>query len=117
MPGRYQISSFLQAKLKEANLTAEEVIGKALNIKAEGFTAEGVMFPEGTAFLAWYKDEPHVARVKGGTIEIAGKKVTSVSAAAAEVTGRPTTNGWAFWLVKLPGKNEFTPIAQFRKAA
>jgi hypothetical protein len=118
MPGRYQISSTLQAKLKELNLTAEEVIRKALNIKAEGLnTAEGVFFPEGTAFLAWYKDEAHVARVKGGAIEIADKKVSSVSAAAAEVTGRPTTNGWAFWLVKLPGKNEFTPIAQFRKVA
>lgn len=116
MASRYQISTTVQEKLKEMNLTAEEVIRKALHIKTEGLaTAEGVFFPEGTALLAWYKDEAHVARVKEGAIIISGKSVPSVSAAAAVVTGRATTNGWAFWQVKFPGKNEFVPIASLRK--
>ena len=50
MSGRYQISASVQTKLKEMNLTAEEVIRKALSIKTEGLaTSEGVFFPEGTA--------------------------------------------------------------------
>jgi hypothetical protein len=116
MSGRYQISSLVQNKLKELNLTAEEVIRTALKIKPEGLAAEGVLFPEGTAFLAWYKDRPHWGIVKDGAIEIEKEKFTSVSGAAAKITGRPTTNGWAFWLIKQPGKNEFIPIANFRKA-
>lgn len=115
MPNRNQISPLLQKKLKEMNLTAEEVIRKALDIKSEGLqTSEGVFFPEGTAFLAWYKDAAHVGRVKEGSIVIGDKSANSVSAAAAIITGRPTTNGWSFWMVKLPGKNEFVPIMSFR---
>jgi hypothetical protein len=115
MSGRYQISTLVQNKLKELNLTADEVIRKALNIKADGLqTSEGVLFPEGTAFLAWYKDRPHWGIVKEGAIEIEKEIFTSVSGAAAKVTGRPTTNGWDFWLIKLPGKNEFAPIKSFR---
>lgn len=116
MSSRYQISTAVQKQLKELGLTAEEVIRKALNIKAEGLsTSEGVFFPEGTAFLAWYKERPHWGLVKEGAIEIEKERFTSVSGAAAKITGRPTTNGWAFWLIKLPGKNEFIPIMSFRK--
>jgi hypothetical protein len=115
MSGRYQISSLVQNKLKELNLTAEDVIRKALNIKVEGIITDGIAFPEGTVFLSWYKDAAHTARVKEGSIIINGKSVTSVSAAAAVVTGRATTNGWDFWTVKLPAKNEFIPIKTFRK--
>jgi hypothetical protein len=116
MPARYQISPLVQKKLKEMDLTADDVIRKALEIKSEGLsTSEGVFFPEGTAFLAWYKDEAHVGRVKEGSIIVGDKSANSVSAAAAIVTGRPTTNGWSFWMVKLPGKNEFVPIMNFRE--
>lgn len=115
MPNRNQISPLVQKRLKTMNLTADEVIRKALDIKEEGLsTSEGVFFPEGTAFLAWYKDRPHWGIVKEGAIAINGKSVSSVSAAAAEVTGRPTTNGWSFWMAKLPGKNEFVPISSLR---
>jgi hypothetical protein len=115
VPNRNQISPLVQKRLKEMNLTADEVIRKALEIKAEGLsTSEGVFFPEGTAFLAWYKDAAHVGRVKEGAIVINEQSANSVSAAAAIVTGRPTTNGWGFWMVKLPGKNEFVPIMSFR---
>lgn len=121
MSSRYQISPVVQKKLKDLNLTAEEVIRKALDIKAEGLdVGEGVFFPEGTALLAWYKDTAHVGRVKNGAIVMdsgkSGESFTSVSGAAASVTGRPTTNGWDFWMIKLPGKNEFAPIKSFRNS-
>jgi hypothetical protein len=118
MPNRFQISPLAQKRLRELNLTADEVIRKALEIKAEGLsTSEGVFFPEGTVFAAWYKDEMHIGRVKEGSIVMdkGGKTANSVSAAAANVTGRPTTNGWSFWNIKLPGKNEFVPIMSFRE--
>lgn len=116
MAGRYQISPLVQSKLKELNATADEILRKALHIKLEGLqAAEDVFFPEGTAFLAWYKDKPRFGIVKEGAIEIEGERCPSVSAAAAKITGRPTTNGWDFWLVKVPGKNEFKPIKEFRK--
>lgn len=115
MATRYVISPTVQQKLKELNLTADEVLRKALNIKAEGLTAEGIAFPEGTIFLTCYKDEVYSGKVKDGAIELQGERFTSVSAAAAKITGRPTTNGWAFWTVRLPGKNEFVPIGNLRK--
>lgn len=117
MSNRYQISPLVQKRLKESNLTAEEVIRKALDIKAEGLaTSEGVFFPEGTAFLAWYKERPHWATVKEGEIDVEGKRARSLSGAAAAITGRATTNGWDFWaLVKLPGRNDFTPMPAFRE--
>lgn len=119
MSSRFQISPILQKRLREANLTAEEVIRKALDIKPEGFTtAEGPHFPEGTAFLAWYKDEPYTARVKDGSVVINGEAFTSLSGAAAKITGRATTNGWDFWgLVKMPNRNEFVALKELRTKA
>lgn len=113
---RFQLSTLVQKKLRELDLTADDVIRKALDIKAEGFDAgEGVVFPEGTHFLAWYKDRPYWGTVKAGEIHIEGKTYSSLSGAAAHVTGRATTNGWSFWMIKVPGKNEFAPVASFRK--
>lgn len=118
MASRYQLSSEVMSRLLELGVTADEIMRAALKIDTSGFeAAEGLIFPEGTAFLTWYKERPHWGIVKKGAIEIEGERLTSVSGAAAKVTGRPTTNGWAFWLVKVPGKNEFTPIANFRKTA
>jgi hypothetical protein len=116
MSARYQLSPFIQKVLRERNLTAEDVVRKALNIKPDGLDAgEGVIFPEGTSFLAWYKERPYWGTVKEGVIEMDGDKFTSLSGAAAKITGRPTTNGWSFWMVKTAGKNEFVPVSSFRK--
>jgi len=116
MVARYQLSPLVQKTLKEKNLTAEEVIRKALHIKPEGFDAgEGAFFPEGTAFLAWYKERPYWGIVKEGVLVVDGESFNSVSGAAAKITGRPTTNGWSFWFIKTAGKNEFVPISEFRK--
>lgn len=116
MSQRFQLSAMVQKALTEKKLTADEVIRKALGLKSEGLaTSEGVFFPEGTAFLAWYKERPHWAVIREGEITFEdGSHFASVSGAAAKVTGRPTTNGWDFWLIKVPGKNSFVPIADFR---
>lgn len=106
-----QISEAVAKALMESGKTAEEVLRQALKVKPEGLTTpQGYTFPEGTAFLVWYKDRPYWGTVRGGAIEIDGERFTSVSAAAAKVTQRPTTNGWEFWQVKLPGKAEFIRI-------
>lgn len=118
MAHRNAISPLVQKRLKEMDLNADDVLRKALNIKAEGLaTSEGAFFPEGTTFISFYKEEIFTGVVKDGAILMkhSSKSFTSVSGAAADVTGRPTTNGWAFFMVKLPGKNEVVPISSFRK--
>ena len=117
MNNRFQLSALVQRKLRELDLTVEEVVRKALDIKGEGFDAgDGVHLPEGTVLLAWYKDNAYTGRVKEGELTVEGKGFTSLSGAAASITGRPTTNGWDFWLsVKFPGKNEFVPLKSLRK--
>jgi hypothetical protein len=118
MTARYQVSPFIQKVLRERNLTAEDVLRKALNIKPEGLDAgDGVIFPEGTAFLKWYKERPYWGHVRDGAFEMEGEKFSSLSGAAAKITGRPTTNGWDFWMVKIAGKNEFVQASSFRKPA
>lgn len=113
---QFELSTLVQKKLRELDLTADEVIRKALNIKALGFDAGfGVVFPEGTRFLTWYKERPYWGIVREGTIVIEGQEYGSVSSAAEAVTGRHTQNGWDFWTIGLPGKNDFVPIMNFRK--
>lgn len=108
MSSRYELSQAVQKRLKESNLTAEEVCRKALGMTTEGFTtADGTYFPEGAVFISWYKDKACSAIVKNGALMVENKKFNSLSAAAAHYTGRSTTNGWGFWNVKLPGKSEF----------
>jgi hypothetical protein len=109
-----QISTAVANALNAVGMTPEDFLRQALNVQVEGMaTAEGVTFPEGTAFLAWYKDRPHWGHVKAGAIEIMGDRFTSVSSAAVKITGRPT-NGWDFWQCKMPGKAEFVRINKLR---
>ena len=114
----FEISAAVRKALKAKNLTADAVLREALGIKNEGLvTSEGVTFPEGTIFVAWYKERAHGAIVKNSLLEIDGNTFTSVSGAAAHITGRPTTNGWAFWTCQFPGKKEFVPILSLRPNA
>lgn len=117
MASRFELSPAVQKELKRLDLTADEELRKHLNIKAQGFDAGyGVIFPEGTRFLCWYKDRPYWGIVKDGALVIDGKPYGSVSAAAEAVTGRHTQNGWDFWTASVPGTgNSFPPIMSFRK--
>lgn len=108
------ISAPVAKALEAVGMSADDFLRQALNIKPEGFTtSEGVSFPEGTAFMAWYKDRPYWGHVKAGALEFMGERFTSVSSAAGKITGRPT-NGWDFWQCKLPGKSEFVRISKLR---
>jgi len=109
MSDRYLISPTVQRELKLRNVTADEILREALKIKTEGFISGDKYFPEGTVFIAWYKSKALSAVVKNGAIECEGKQYSSLSGAAAHYTGRPTTNGWDFWSVRVPGKAEFVP--------
>lgn len=109
MSTRSLISSTVQRELKQRNLTADEVLREALDIKTEGLISGNKYFPEGAVFIAFYKGKPLAAIVKNGALEVEGKSYTSLSAAAAHYTGRPTTNGWDFWSVRVPGKSGFIP--------
>lgn len=113
MSDRYAVSTTVQRELKQRNLTADGVLREALNIKTEGFTTpDGKYFPEGTPFLAWYKGKALSAIATKGGIEVEGKIYSSLSAAAAHYTGRPTTNGWDFWFAKAPDKLAFVPAKE-----
>lgn len=112
---RLQISLPVQRELKERNLSADEVLRRALKIKSEGFTtSDGSHIPEGTIFLAWYKGRALSAIATGGSIEADGKSFSSLSAAAAHYTGRATTNGWDFWYIKKPGEVGFVPASSIK---
>lgn len=121
MNHRFTLTLTVQKQLKAKNLTADEIIRRALNIKAEGFTtSDGKYLPEGTVLIAWFKNKALSAIVKDGAIDAEGKSYSSLSAAAAHYTGRATTNGWDFWYAKLPAKSEFIPVqkaAELLKAA
>lgn len=120
MSDRYMISPTVQRELKARNLTADEILREALNIKTEGISVGSRFLPEGTVLIAWYKNKALSAVIKNGAVECEDKSYTSLSAAAAHYTGRATTNGWDFWSVRVPGKAEFIPAhkaAENNKAA
>lgn len=110
------VSPIVVKRLREEKINADTILRAALNIPSDGFTAsDGTFFPEGTVFVAWYKEKAVSAVVTGGKIKVDNKFYSSLSAAAAHHTGRATTNGWGFWLQKIPGEAAFVPIK--RKAA
>lgn len=117
MASRFELSQAVQKRLKELNLNADDVIRKAIGMTVDGYTtSDGTYFPEGTVFISWYKDKACSAIVKNGALTIEGKNFNSLSSAAAHYTGRPTTNGWGFWSVKLPGKPDFVLADTLKKS-
>ena len=108
------ISEAVAKALMDLGLTADAVLRDVLNIHPEGFTTEGVTFPEGTYFRTWYKERPYWGVIKNGAIEMQGKQFTSVSAAAAHITGRPTTNGWEFWECRFPKRTDWVRIGKLK---
>lgn len=108
------VSDEVFAALENSGKSAEDVLRATFHIKSSGLiTPEGVVFPEKTAFLAWYKERAYWGVIRNGAIEIMEKSYVSVSAAASSITGRPT-NGWDFWNCKLPGKSDFIRISKLR---
>ena len=56
--------------------------------------------------------QEHVARLRGGEVELDGKVYPSLSGAAVAVTGKPT-NGWSFWRSRRGEKA--VPLAKLRE--
>ena len=79
-----------------------------------GWFTKGVTFPDGTEFRATHKGQAYSSKVESGALVLNGKRYDSPSAAAVEITGRPT-NGWIFWECRLPGKTSWQIIKSFRK--
>lgn len=113
---RYKLSLPVQKRLKAKNLTAENVIRKALGMD-EGWTStDGAYFPNDTVFMKRlpYKGRMCGAVVKDGKLMIENKSFTSLSAAAAHYTGLETTNGWGWFDVRFAGEEKWLPASKFK---
>lgn len=101
--------------LSSSNKTADEILREVLNIKAEGLaTPEGVIFTEGSLFLAWHKDRPYWGRVENSALIIDGQTFQTLASATRHITHRGG-GGWDFWMVKLPDSPDFVKIETFIK--
>lgn len=67
---------------------------------------KGVTFPHGTQFRHTHKGQQHSASIENGSFVMSGKKFSSLSGAAVEITGNPR-NGWYFWECLLPQSTEW----------
>jgi hypothetical protein len=111
------LSPLLARRLREEKVSAETILRAALNIKTEGYTAsEGTHLPQHSLLIGVYKTKAVTATIEDGKIVCEGKPYSTLSAAAAHYTGRPTTNGWNFWLHRLPGTAAFLPIKRAKAA-
>ena len=54
------------------------------------------MYPNGTKLAGIHRGRLYCAKVVDGEVVYNGKRFSSLSAAAEEVTGK-STNGWTFW--------------------
>jgi hypothetical protein len=72
--------------------------------------AAGVL-PSGAELVATAHGREYTARVSGEHIEVNGMRYTSLSAAAASITGKQT-NGWTFWRARVNGDD--VSLAQLR---
>jgi hypothetical protein len=110
----------VEERLKELNLDAEEearrrgAIHKALEVNQEGFISKDLILPEGAILVGVCKGELKQAVARNGLLWVDGESFSAISSAAAKVTGRPTTSGWAFWeRAYIPGSG-FEELAQLR---
>jgi hypothetical protein len=76
--------------------------------------SKGVNFPHGTEFRATYKGQMYTGIVQNGALVFKGKRFSSPSAAAIEITGS-SVNGWMFWECLLPGATKWKTILHLRK--
>lgn len=79
-----------------------------------GWTAKGVLFPEGTRFRATHKGQTHYGEVEAGALVVDNKRFESASSAAVGITGNPV-NGWTFWECLMPGMSSWQMIKFLRK--
>lgn len=81
-----------------------------------GWVSKGVHFPEGTELRASYKGKEYIAIIKDGGIVVEGKKASSLSNAATQVT-KNNVDGWKFWECRFPGATAWRSVASLREAS
>lgn len=126
----FEVYQQLTIRRRSESMTENEVIRELLGLskpqqepkndigtgeKGVPWTSKGVSFPDGTEFRAAYKGQLYNAIVKNGALVLNGKRFSSPSAAAIEITGTPV-NGWRFWECLKQGDTEWKSIAMFRSA-
>jgi len=122
----FEVFKELTLKRKSEEVTYNDVLRELLGLpkatsqenkgtqKYKDFVTKGQIFPHGTDLRASHKGQFYYAKIEDGVIIIDGKKYTSFSAAAIEITN-VSTNGWSFWECKFPEKNNWTPVKNLRK--
>jgi hypothetical protein len=98
-------------QLKQAPVRARENPVRESGIS---WVTKGISFPHGTEFRATYKGRHYTGSTQNGALVVGGKRYSSPSAAAVEITGN-AVNGWRFWECKLPGETRWKPLTGFRK--
>lgn len=73
----------------------------------------GESFPHGTDFRCLHKGQAHFGKVDNGFLRFNGKKFSSPSAAAMDIT-KNSVNGWNFWECRLPGRTKWISINKLR---
>lgn len=126
----FEVYQQLTIRRRSESMTENEVIRELLGLsKAQqeprqdaaigkngaSWVSKGISFPDGTEFRAVYKGQMYTANVKNGALVLNGKRFSSPSAAAIEITGTPV-NGWRFWECLKQGSTEWKSIAMFRNA-
>ncbi|MCY4260956.1 MAG: hypothetical protein OXC91_11925 [Rhodobacteraceae bacterium] len=75
---------------------------------------DNVELPHGTELRMEYWGIRHTGKIQNGEWIIKGKHVKSPSAAAIEVAGGVSLNGWKYWWVKRPSDKTFIPLESLR---
>lgn len=125
----FEVFQQLTIRRRSESMTENEVIRELLglskaqqesksDLKTEQsgvpWISKGVSFPHGTEFRATYKGQMYTGNVQNGALVLNGKRFSSPSAAAIEITGTPV-NGWRFWECLQPSTTKWKSIADFRK--
>lgn len=86
--------------------------------------SEGVTIPHGSEAKMTYMrgQQNFFGRFSNGKLLVDGRPFDTLSQAASALAldrrGRsPNLNGWAYWHVRLPGSDEWIPMAELKKAA
>jgi len=125
----FDVYKQLTIRRKSESMTENEVIRELLGLskaqqepqpdikmEQEGipWVSKGVTFPHRTEFRSTYKGQMYTGTVQNGALVLNGKRFSSPSAAAIEITGTPI-NGWRFWECLQPGATKWKSIADFRR--
>jgi hypothetical protein len=122
----FDVFKEITARRKNEDITPNDVLRELFGLElkqrlktpkaqyGKPWVTKGVFFPHGTEFRGSYKGQMYYARVDDGSLVLNGKRFSSPSAAATEITRNPV-NGWKFWECKLPEKQSWQSIDNMRR--